>query len=216
MFLRQLKERNEREWFKPRKSVYDDELVWPMQCLVAHVSAEAARRGVPLTADPKDAIFRIYRDTRFSKNKAPYKTHIGAVLTRSGHRKEPGGLYIHVEPGGSFVTGGFWQPENRVLQRWRQKIEALPDPFLSMMQRVEKAGLDLESEEKLKRMPRGFQMDPDHPAAEYMRWKSFLATRRVSDAELTQPAFAEVVVETAVAALPLLEFGWDVEGPATD
>ncbi len=209
--MRDLKENNDRDWFKPRKVTYEDELVWPMQCLIAELSAEAARHNIPLTADPQNAIFRIYRDIRFSKDKRPYKTHIGAVLTRSGDRKEPGGLYIHIEPGQSFISGGFWRPESKLLQSWRQQIEQLPDRFLAIAQAVEAAGMDLDSDDKLKRMPRGTQLGPDHPAGEYLRWKSFLGSRKVADEELLKPSFTAIAVEAMRGALPLLEFGWKVQ-----
>lgn len=214
-FMRELKQNNRREWFKPRKSVYDDELVWPMQCLMAQLSAEAARRGLPLSADPEKAVFRIYRDVRFSKDKDPYKTHIGAVLTRTGDKKAPGGLYVHVEPGHSYVTGGFWRPDSRLLQAWRGRIEAMPDQFVALARGIESAGLALEADEKLKRLPRGANLDPEHPASEYLKWKSFLATRYVSDAELTRPELAETAIETLQGLFPLLDFGWQLTSRTT-
>lgn len=214
-FMRDLKQNNDRDWFKPRKSIYDDELVWPMKCLIAQLSGEAARGGLPLSADPEKAVFRIYRDIRFSKNKDPYKTHIGAVLTRTGDTKAPGGLYVHVEPGASFVTGGFWRPDSRLLQAFRSRIEAMPDEFVALAQRIEAAGLVMESDEKLKRLPRGIDIDPEHPAAGYLRWKSFLATRYVSDAELTRPDFAETAVEALQRLFPLLDYGWQLMGRAS-
>lgn len=209
-FLRDLRDNNERDWFKPRKSTYEDELVWPMKCLIAQLAAEASRHDIPLTADPEHAVFRIYRDIRFSRDKRPYKTHVGAVLTRSGDRKAPGGLYIHVEPGQSYVTGGFWRPETRFLQGWRRQIEALPERFLDLMESVRDAGLILESDEKLKRLPRGSDLDAEHPAAEYLRWKSFLATRYVEDNDLLSPSFASAAVDTMRGVLPLLDFGWRI------
>ncbi len=210
-FLGDLKLNNDRDWFKARKATYDDELVWPMQCLVAELSTAATRLQIPLGADPTTAIFRIYRDIRFSKDKRPYKTHIGAVLTRSGHRKEPGGLYIHVEPGQSFITGGYWRPESRLLQAWRRQIEAFPDRFLEIARQLEASGLTFDSDDKLKRLPRGATLDPEQPAATYLRWKSFLGTRHVTDDELLDPSFVEVGIETMLATAPLLEFGRQVE-----
>nr|WP_243665199.1 TIGR02453 family protein [Rhodothermus marinus] len=87
-FLRALKQHNRRDWFRPRKAIYEDEVRWPMQCLVADVGRELIRRGLPLRGDPEQGLFRIYRDTRFSKDKRPYKTHIGAVLSRTGSRRD--------------------------------------------------------------------------------------------------------------------------------
>ena len=86
-FLRDLRQHNERDWFKPRKATYDDELLWPARCLIGELAEALPRAGVPLTGTPKKAPFRIYRDTRFSKNKDPYKTHLGLVLSRDGTKK---------------------------------------------------------------------------------------------------------------------------------
>lgn len=209
--MRELRLNNDREWFKPRKEIYEDELVWPMQCLVAELSAEAARRKIPLGADPKTAIFRIYRDIRFSKDKRPYKVHIGAVLTRTGNRKGPGGLYIHIEPGRSFISAGYWHLESRLLQAWRKQIEALPDRFLAMADELRSAGISFDSDDKLKRMPRGAKLDAEHPAAHFLRWKSFLGSRRVNDEELLDASFVDVGIEVMRATVPLLEFGRQVE-----
>lgn len=215
-FLRELKLNNDREWFKPRKAVFEDEIIWPLKCLLLQASNEAARRGIPLSADPDAAIFRIYRDVRFSKNKAPYKTHVGAVLTPGGNKKEPGGLYIHIEPGKSHVSSGFWHPESRLLRRWRSHIERYPDLFSDMMVSLRAAGLRPESDEKLKRGPRGYDVPDDHPAAEYLKWKSFYATRDVSDERLARADFADVVVDVMESARPLLELGIRIQsGEAT-
>lgn len=213
-FMRDLKLNNERDWFKPRKSTYDDELVWPMQCLIVQLTREASASKLPYQGDPGSSIFRIYRDTRFSKNKHPYKTHIGAVLTRTGDRKEPGGVYIHVEPGGSFIAGGFWNPERDLLLRFRQRMAAFPEEFIGIVDDLRSKGLHAEPEEKLKRMPRGIDATEDHPAAVYLKWKSFVASRSVTDDELQDPAFAETVLTTMRDMLPLLEYGWMLEGPS--
>lgn len=210
-FMRDLKQNNDREWFKPRKSTYDDELVWPLKCLIAQLVREAPRRDLPLSADPEKAIFRIYRDVRFSKNKQPYKTHIGAVLSRSGDKKAPGGVYIHIEPGSSFITGGFWRPDSRLLGAWRDRIQADPDTFLALIEGAEQHGLEAESEDRLKRMPRGATLDAAHPAAEYLKWKSFLATRHIPDDELTTPELAHAALDAMQAMLPLLEYGWNLQ-----
>jgi uncharacterized protein (TIGR02453 family) len=212
-FLRALAQNNERDWFKPRKDVYEDEVLWPFRCLVADVTREARAQGVPLAGDPASAIFRIYRDTRFSKDKRPYKTHAGAFLTRTGDREvHGGGFYIHVEPGQCFLGAGSWRPEPKVLRRWRTCIAADPATFLDMAARLEAAGLAFECDgELLKRHPAGFDVDPDAPVAPYLRWKSFLATRRVADDALQDPGFTHAVVQTMRDALPLLEYGWELE-----
>ncbi|NNF57963.1 MAG: DUF2461 domain-containing protein [Rhodothermaceae bacterium] len=207
-FLRDLKAHNEREWFKPRKATYEDELLWPARCLIAQVSEEAPHHGLPLRGTPKKSVFRIYRDTRFSKNKAPYKTHVGLVLTRTGAKDDPGGLYVHIEPDNCFLAAGFWAPESPFLRRWRERIVANPDGFLQTVEQVEEAGLTLSARDSLKRMPRGFEDFADHPAADYLKWKGTIANQPVADAEAMTPAFTETVLTFAAAAQPLLDFGW--------
>ncbi len=208
-FLRALATHNEREWFKPRKTTYDDEIVWPMKCLVADVSQRCARLGLPLSADPDRAIFRIYRDTRFSKDKRPYKTSVGAVLSRGGRRDDGlGVLYVHLEPAASFVAAGFWEPERPFLNAFRAALAERPEPFLEVVADLEAQGLQVGPEEALKRLPRGFEGHADSEVAPYLKWKSFLASRRFADAEVEQPALAEAVARFAERAAPFLEYGW--------
>ena len=207
-FLRQLKENNRREWFKPRQETYEDELLWPMQCLVSEIAREAPARGLPLTGDPRRAVFRIYRDTRFSKNKDPYKTHVGAYLTRSGAKDEDGGLYVHVAADGSFVGGGFWSPDGALLRRWREHLAAAPDAFLAVADGLEAHGLVLHRQDPLKRMPRGYEAHADGPAAEYLRARGLYASRPVTEDDLAAPAFTALVLDVAAALRPLLDWGW--------
>lgn len=207
-FLRALKKHNRREWFKPRKETYEDEVLWPMRCLVAELAREAPARGLPLTGDPGRAIFRIYRDTRFSKNKDPYKTHVGAYLTRSGDRDEDGGLYVHVGADEAFVGGGFWSPSRDLLRRWRERLAAAPDTFLGIAEGLEADGLTLHRQEPLKRVPRGFEAHASGPVAEYLKAKGLYATRPVTEEAMASPAFTAIVLDTATALRPLLDWGW--------
>lgn len=214
-FLRDLKSNNAREWFKPRKAMYDDEVLWPLRCLVADAGRQLAEAGLPLTGDPKAGLFRIYRDTRFSKNKAPYKTAAGAVLSRSGRRGDAGSVYIHVEPGASFIGAGFWRPDNPTLRAWRLRMAAAPSAFLEMKRALENSGLTLANDgHTLKRMPRGFEDHADTEIAEPLRWKTFITARPFPDEALQSPDFTRAVVETAEAVLPLLRFGWEVHEAA--
>ena len=210
-FLRQLAQNNERDWFKARKATYDDEVLWPMKCLVVDAARQATSLSLPLTGDPKRSIFRIYRDTRFSKNKQPYKTHAGAVLSRSGSRKDNGVVYIHVEPGKAFLAGGFWRPETSLLRAWRARIAEAPALFLEMAHTLDDAGLPLHhANNTLKRMPRGYEDLADTETADYLRWKSFIVTRDVPDEALQSPDFTQTVVQMARDTLPLLEYGWQL------
>ena len=211
-FLRDLREHNDREWFKPRKATYEDELLWPLRCLVGELSDELARAGVPLSGDPKKAPFRIYRDTRFSKNKAPYKTHASLALGRHGDKKAPGGLYVHVEPGGCFLAAGFWVPEPALLRRGRERMVADPAGWLAVVAEVEGAGLALGTgpQSTLKRMPRGFEAHAETELAPWLRMKGMVASRDVPDAAPQTPAFVPEIVAFTQAAMPLLRWGWAV------
>ena len=212
-FLRQLKRNNDREWFRPRKETYDEELLEPMRMLVADLSRRLPDAGLPLSGDPKRAVFRIYRDTRFSKNKAPYKTNVSAVLSRSGDKRAPGALYVHVEPGGTFVAGGFWRADKDFLRAWRNRLSADPQTFLDLVADAEAAGLEVgTSGSTLTRMPRGYDDQRENAAADYFRWKGgFTASREALPDEAVQtPAFADTVVETARALGPLLRYGWSL------
>ena len=132
-FLAALSENNERAWFKARKDLYDAEVKFPMECLLAEFAPGRAPDGFPLRGDPARGMFRIHRDVRFSKDKSPYKTHAGAVLTRSGSKGDPGLLYIHVQPGASFVSAGFYSPGKEFLHAWRTCIADRPEEFLDLV-----------------------------------------------------------------------------------
>lgn len=208
-FLRELKHHNERDWFNARKPVYEDEVRWPMRCLVADLARRASERDLPLTGDPKRSVFRIYRDVRFSKNKQPYKTHVSAALTRSGEKGDDGALYVHVEPGRSFVAVGFWHLERGLLGAWRRRMVEGPGVWLGVRDALAARGLALSNDdEALKRLPRGFTDYAESDVADYLRWKSFLVERPVDDAAVQHPDFTELVLDVAEGARPLLEFGW--------
>ncbi|MEZ4701471.1 MAG: DUF2461 domain-containing protein [Rhodothermales bacterium] len=208
-FFRELARNNERDWFKARKTVYEDEVVWPLQCLVAEAGREAASQGFRLTADPKKSIFRIYRDTRFSTNKDPYKTHAGAVLTRDGTVKSSGGVYIHIEPDRPMMAAGFWHPENTVVRAWRDRMAQAPDTFLAMIDQLKAGDLELESDEQLKRMPAGYEAYADDEIAPYLRFKSYTVSRPFKEKELQSPDFTRTAVQMIKDCYPLLAYGWE-------
>src|SRR5207237_4570191 len=150
-FFRGLRKNNDPGWFKPRKAVYETEVLAPFRELISAVGAALAEARIPLVGDPMRAIFRIYRDVRFSPDKRLYKTHAGAVLTRSGRKGDPGLLYLHLEPGESMVAAGFWHPEPDLLTRLRRAMLADPDGFAAIAGRLETAGHPLSSDQRLSR-----------------------------------------------------------------
>ena len=116
-FFHELAKNNDREWFEQHKAVYENEVKQPMAALITALAEELARRGLPLTGDPKRSMFRIHRDVRFSNDKSPYKTQAGAVLSRDGTKDFQGLLYIHISPEGSFTASGFYHPDAGQLER---------------------------------------------------------------------------------------------------
>lgn len=211
-FFRGLAAHNEPGWFKPRKAVYDSEVLKPFRALVSALGEALEMAGVPLKGDPARGIFRIYRDVRFSANKQLYKTHQGGVLTRSGGKGDPGLLYVHLESGASMIGAGFWHPEPALLNRLRGAVVAGPDEFLAMTERLQGLGYSMTCEnERLTRLPRGFDAAKDTAVADYVCWKNFLTDRTVSDDEMGSPDLIRSIVDFAVSALPLLEWGWAAE-----
>jgi len=215
-FFRGLAAHNAPDWFKPRKAIYDSEVLAPFRNLVVALSAALQAAGVPLVGDPGRGIFRIYRDVRFSANKQLYKTHQGGVLTRSGGKGDPGLLYIHVEPGASMIGVGFWHPEPALLTRLRGAVVADPDAFLAMAERLKGLGYSVTCEsERLSRLPRGFEAAKGTAVADYVCWKNFITDRAVNDEEMQSPELVGRIVEFAVSALPLLDWGWAAEADDT-
>ena len=207
-FLDGLRDNNDPLWFKPRKALYETEVLAPFRELIAAVGEVLCQAGLPLAGDPRRGIFRIYRDVRFSPDKRLYKTHAGAVLTRSGGRRDPGVLYIHVAPQESMVAAGFWHPEPTLLARLRRAVLVDPEEFLAIAGRLAKAGCPLTSDDKLSRPPRGFEAAKGTPLADYVCWKSFTAHRMLSDDEMQSPKLVNRIVDFARTILPLLEWGW--------
>ena len=207
-FLNELRDNNDPAWFKPRKALYEAEVLGPFGDLITAVGATLRKTGAPLVGDPRRGIFRIYRDVRFSPDKRLYKTHAGAVLTRSGGRRDPGVLYIHVAPGESMVAAGFWHPEPALLARLRRAVLDDPDGFLAIASRLAAAGCPLSSDDRLSRPPRGFEAAKGTPVAEYVGWKSFTAHHPLSDAEMQSQALVDRIADFANLVMPLLEWGW--------
>lgn len=216
-FFTELSDHNDPVWFRPRKAVYETQVLAPLRQLVVAVGEALQEAGLPLVGDPQRSIFRIYRDVRFSPDKRLYKTHAGAVLTRSGHKRDPGLLYLHVAPGESMVAAGFWHPEPLLLARLRRAILGDPDGFLAIAGALAAAGHPIASDARLSRPPRGFEAAKDTQVADYVCWKSFTAHAPLSDAEMQSLALVDRILGFARTAWPLLEWGWaaaEDEGPA--
>ena len=208
-FLKDLDANQNREWFEARKAIYETELKGPLSALVASLGLALSAEGLDLDCDPKRALFRIHRDVRFSKDKRPYKAHVGASMTRDGERLAPGLLYIHFDPKGSFMAAGFWQPEPPALQKIRTAMVARPKDIRAVIAGLGKSDLKLETDEPLKRTPRGFENVEAEDLVELLRLKSLIvrhpiARKTTADADTLIAAIAGF----ARATHPLLRFGW--------
>jgi uncharacterized protein (TIGR02453 family) len=216
-FLRQLPENNDRDWFEDRRVVYEEKVRFPLKCLVADVARRMKDVDLPLTGHPTRSRFRIYRDLRFTDDPRPYKENVGAVFDRSGEKKAEGAVYVHVEPGASFLASGFYRPSVSYLKPLREKMATNPDAFSRLLDEMERRGLPVTSMDfELTGMPRGFSAYRDQKIASYLKWESFVARRPVGDAELVGTALAETVIEFAQASKPLLKYVWDAEERSPD
>jgi uncharacterized protein (TIGR02453 family) len=210
-FLRDLKKKNDRAWFAPRKELYERECLEPLRALTVALAAALLRAKIPIEADPSRVGFRIYRDVRFSRDKSPYKTNLGTYLPYRGRRGAPGGLYVQVAPKASFVAAAFYQLEREPLQRWREAMAADPRRFQTVVLSLERNGIELSQQrEALKRMPRGFEALAKHPIAPYFKVSSFTVSRELSDEDVMDARLVAECVGLAKQAKPLLEYGWEV------
>ena len=218
-FLGELARNNQRGWFVGNRDIYETEIRFPLECLVAEFRPGGAGKGLPVRGDPTRAIFRIYRDVRFSKNKQPYKTHAGAVLSRTGGRGEPGVVYIHIQPENCFISAGFWRVDPPTLTAWRRRMVDDPEEWLAIVAPYDddRDAAFMRTISALKTMPRGFKQDAGSPVAEWLKWKSFLLTRAVDDSDARSRGLVEIIREHAEKAVPLLEYGWEIaDMPADD
>ena len=211
-FLAQLAEHNDRAWFQPRKADYERLLKQPLEALCIALDDAFRARGVPLTADPAKSPFRIYRDVRFSKDKSPYKTNIGASFpyaerSASGealagaHRH--GGGYFHLAPGEIYVGGGMWHPEPAPLAAWRAEVGRNPDKVHAAIEDPEfVARFGKVDGDRAKRMPAGFPAD--HPDAELLTLKDVTFGKRLADREAFSPELPSIIAEDLASAVPLL------------
>lgn len=204
-FLKQLKKNNNREWFKSHKSDYEDFVKLPMQSLIASLKPKMSKVAPEIDVNPKKSMFRIYRDTRFSKNKQPYKTHVAAVFHLKGNWQDSAGYYVHIEPGGIYVGGGIYMPNSDQLKRIRRAIAENPKEFLAIVGSnsfTKKFG-SLEGE-KLQRVPLGFPKD--HIMAEWLKYKSFYTGVEWDEKECHTAKFVDKVVGVYKELLPLIRF----------
>jgi uncharacterized protein (TIGR02453 family) len=208
-FLKALAFHQTKEWFEENRATYEADLKTPMGDLVEDLAAAFAKARLPLTGDRKSSPFRIHRDVRFSKDKSPYKTNVGAVMTRFGKKREPGLFYVHVALEGCFTAAGFYEPEPEHLARLRGAMVRAPKAWRQTLAKLAKAELAPSPEHAMKRNPRGFEAVEDEDIAAGLRLKSIVVTRPIAVKRIAQAELIGDLVGFAKEALPLLQWGWD-------
>lgn len=207
-FFKALKFHQTKAWFDENRALYESDVVEPMVGLLDDLSAEFARKKIPLKAEGKRSIFRIHRDVRFARDKSPYKTHCGAVMTRSGDKADNGLLYLHIDPEGCFAAAGFYMPEASALAKIRKAIAANGKRYAALTAALKKGDLELGTENQLTRVPRGFEALKGGPLDGAIRLKSFIIEEPLPAKLVTSPKLADALVEFTVRTEPLLKFGW--------
>lgn len=205
-FLKSLHKNNNREWFLKNKQNYDsakdnfltfvDEILKGIQKFDPSLSELV----------PKQCVFRINRDVRFSKNKEPYKNNFGASFSKGAKKINTAGYYFHLEPGASFIGGGLWMPEAPDLQKIRQEIDYSFKEFKGILGNAKFKNTfgTLSTEAKLSRPPKGY--DIENPAIEYLKLKSFTAIVPIADKDLLDVNIVKQSLTVFKTLSPLVHF----------
>ena len=206
-FLKALQQNNNREWFNDHKNECLNQLAI-VENFAEGLLAELNSHDVIETPSGKKALQRIYRDTRFSNDKTPYKSYWGGGFTRATAQRR-GGYYFHIEPGNTFIGGGFWSPNAQDLKRIRDDINYDATPLRNIL-----ANKDFTETfgtlqgEQLKKMPKGFSAG--HEAIDLLRYKQFLVRKYFTDAQVLSPDFMNQADTVFKNMRPFLDYMSDV------
>ncbi|KFF25488.1 DUF2461 domain-containing protein [Chryseobacterium vrystaatense] len=204
-FLKKLTKNNNREWFTENKSLYtesQENVISFLDELIREMAEFDEELG---KLDGKKSLFRIYRDTRFSKDKIPYKTNFGASLGM-GKGSQKGGYYLHIEPGKSFIAGGIYMPESAALKEVRKEISLYGDDFLKIINNKDfkKYFPNLDQDDQLKKVPQGFEKED--PMGEYLKLKNFIVVYNLKDEEVLDKNAAKNITKIFKLMKPFNDF----------
>ena len=201
-FIRDLKKNNERAWFVANKDRYEEAVKDPALRFIADFAPKLAKLSPHFMATPR-SLFRIHRDTRFSKDKSPYKTHVG-IHFRHDRAKDAHapGYYLHIEPKSVFAGVGIWHPEAGALRLIRERIVEEPAAWKRATTAKAFTGTFELAGDRLKRPPKGF--DLDHPFVEDLKRKDFIGVAELDDAFVTKGDLPERLAKTFAAGTPLM------------
>jgi len=202
-FLRNLAKNNNREWFQPRKEIFETKLKAPMIELIEAINSELMDFAPEHVTDPKKSFYRIYRDTRFSADKTPYKTHIAAIFPRKNLEKHASaGFYFHISSKEIGMASGMYMPGPDELRAVRTFLSEHHEEFRKVAKGPEKLMGKLEGE-TVSRMPKGF--DPESPAADLIRMKQWLYWKVLDPEIATTKKLRVEIVKRFRAAAPVVE-----------
>jgi len=203
-FFSELARNNDREWFEANKRRYIEEVRDPLVRFIEAFGPKLARISAHMVADPRPvggSLFRIYRDTRFSKDKRPYKTHAGLSFRHADGRDVHAPVfYLHLEPGSVFAAAGMWRPPAESVKLVRDAIVAHPERW----RRATRTCPLGEHADGLKRAPRGY--DPEHPLVEDLKRQSFITATSFTEKEACAPDFLDRFAQACRRATPLMQF----------
>lgn len=206
-FLRELKGHNDRAWFEAHRSAYEEEVREPLRAFIRDFDPLLEEISPHMVADDRKSggsLFRIHRDTRFSKDRSPYKTWAAVQFRHeAGKDVHAPGFYLHLEPGSVFMGAGCWHPDRDALERIRDAIVEEPDAWFAARDAVLAAGFQLAGD-SLKRHPRGYP--PEHPAVDDLKRKDFIAVRNLSEKAVLDPGFISTYARACGDAAPLMRF----------
>ncbi len=208
-FLKELNVNNNRDWFNANRESYIQNKLYFEKQLVVLINKIGEIDEPILRVNPAECTFRIYRDVRFSNNKLPYKTHIGAYIAWPGGRKsERAGYYLHIDPiNGCFFSTGIWSPRPDVLKKLRQSVYDNYDEFQDIIENkqfVQYFGNSIFNEESLKKIPAGFSSD--FPKPELLKLKHYMVSYTLSEEFLCNDGFINKLAQIAAIAYPLNRF----------
>lgn len=206
-FLEELKANNDRIWFKSNQARFEQTVREPLLAFIAAFEEPLANISPSMLAIAKKSggsMFRIHRDTRFSKDKSPYKTWAAVQFRHeAGRDAHAPCYYLHLAPGDVFVGAGIWHPDRAALDAIRVLIDEKPAKWVKARDAVLLAGWDLEGE-ALKRIPRGYAAE--HPLADDLRRKEFIAVRRLSEQDVVQSGFLQRYTDLCREPIELMKF----------
>lgn len=205
-FLKDLKKNNNKPWFESHRNQFESTKA-DFLSMVGLVIKAISTFDKPIgRLEAKNCTFRINRDVRFSKNKAPYKNNMAAYFNKDGKKGLGSGYYLHIEPGKSFVAGGIWMPEPAILAGIRQEIDYSFDDWKKIVENKTFKTIFPEgiTGDALTRPPKGYE--ETNPAIEYIKRKSFIVTRPFTDTDVQGKNFVNEVAKTFKAMKPLIDF----------